>query len=74
MTYVLLSAVNEVDINIFTRLKNNGADHNELPIALCTQVIFVHRLFLLGLLFVTTIESRQYFIDHNLIQHFSRLL
>ena len=36
-----------------------------MPIAQCARVIFVHRLFLSWLLFVTTIESKQYFIDHN---------
>ena len=41
---------------------------------MCTRFIFVHRLFLFWLLFVTTIESKHYFIDHNYIQDFSRLL
>ena len=43
-------------------------------IAQYAQVIFVYRLFLFWLLFVTTIESKQYFIDHNQIQDVSRLL
>ena len=34
----------------------------------------MHRLFLFLLLFLTTIESKQYFIDHNSIEGFSRLL
>ena len=41
---------------------------------MCTQVIFVHRHFLFWLLFITTIELKQYFIDHNPIQDFSSLL
>ena len=45
-----------------------------MPIAQCARVIFVDRLFLFWLLFVITIESKQYFIDHNYIQDFSRLL
>ena len=30
-----------------------------------TWVIFVHKLFLFWLIFIITIESKQYFIDHN---------
>ena len=43
--------------------KKNGADHNEMPIAQCAHELFLW-LFLFRLLFVTTIESKQYFIDH----------
>ena len=45
--------------------EHGGTDHNDMLIAQCARVIFVQRLFLFQLLFVRTIESKQYFIEHN---------
>ena len=60
--FFLVTCRVKITLNVFTRLRK----HNEMLIAQCARVIFVHRLFLFRLLFVTTIESKLYFIDSHL--------